>query len=96
MISLFCDICGQRMESDYSESVQVSFNSYSLKGCINGYKMKVGNMEREGNDLQLCTRCANRVVKQIDELWRFSNGVMTKEREQELFGDKKPPEDGEQ
>lgn len=96
MIMVYCDICGRMMESDFSETVQVSFNSYSLKGHCNGFNVKVGNMEREGNDMQLCTVCAGRLVKKIDDMWRHVNGVMTKEREQELFGDKKPQKAGEQ
>ena len=68
MIKVFCDICGKELSKDFSDAVNLDFNSYG----VSGFTLEIDKYKPKESELNLCVECAEKVVSDIEDLRKIA------------------------
>ena len=77
MIKVFCEVCGKELSEDFSDAVNLDFNSFGVSGFV----LEIGEYKPKPPELNLCVECAGKVVSKIEELRKISRMKENKENE---------------
>ncbi len=67
MIKMFCDVCGKQINKDFSSAINLEFNYKS-----SDFSIEIDNYKPKSNVLNLCVKCAESVLSDIEDLRKIA------------------------